>query len=138
MVSAICPNCHILLVEATSNSDANLYAAENEAATLGATEISNSWSGGEYSGESSDSSTYFDHPGIAITAASGDSGYAAGTQFPASSQYVTAVGGTTLSKASGTTRGWSVRLVGRRQRLLGVHHEAVLAAGLRLFNALRE
>ncbi len=107
MVSAICPNCHILLVEASSNSDANLYRAENEAATLAATQISNSWSGGEYSGETSDSSTYFNHPSIAITAATGDSGYSAGTQFPASSQYVTAVGGTSLSKASGTSRGWS-------------------------------
>jgi subtilase family serine protease len=106
MVSAICPNCNIVLVEANSNSNSDLYSAENAAATLGATEISNSWSGGEYSGETSDSSKYFNHSGIAITAASGDSGYAAGTQFPAASQYVTAVGGTTL-KASGTTRGWT-------------------------------
>ena len=106
MVSAICPNCHILLVEASSNSDANLYTAENEAAALGATQISNSWSGGEYSGETSDSSTYFKHTGIAITVAAGDSGY--GSQFPTASQYVTAVGGTSLTKASGTQpRGWS-------------------------------
>src|ERR1700674_4230564 len=32
MVSAICPSCHIMLVEATSNSFANMGAAENEAA----------------------------------------------------------------------------------------------------------
>ena len=37
----------ILLVEAESNSNANLYAAEQTAASLGATEISNSWGGGE-------------------------------------------------------------------------------------------
>src|SRR5580698_9194842 len=42
MVSAICPNCHIILVEATSASDTDLAASVNEAATLGATEISNS------------------------------------------------------------------------------------------------
>jgi subtilase family serine protease len=62
MVSAVCPNCHILLVEATTNSFANLSAAEDEAAKLGATEISNSWGGGEYSSEVSDQS-HFNHPG---------------------------------------------------------------------------
>ncbi|HLZ80433.1 MAG TPA: S53 family peptidase [Ktedonobacteraceae bacterium] len=103
MVSAICPNCHILLVEASSNSFANLSAAVDEAATLKANEISNSYGGSEYSSEVSDQSHY-NHPGIAITVSSGDSGY--GVQFPAASQYVTAVGGTTLNKAS-NTRGWS-------------------------------
>ncbi len=103
MVSAVCPNCHILLVEASSNSFANLAAAVDEAAQLGATEISNSYGGGEYSSEVNDESHY-NHPGIAITVSSGDSGY--GVEFPAASQYVTAVGGTTLNKAS-NTRGWS-------------------------------
>ena len=92
----ICTNCKILLVEATSNSFADLGAAENESAALGANEISNSWSGGEYSGETSDELNYFKHPGIAITFATGDDGYGGGVGFPASSQYVTAVGGTTL------------------------------------------
>jgi subtilase family serine protease len=104
MVSAVCPNCHILLVEATTNSFANLAAAVDEAAKLGATEISNSYGGSEYANEVSDQSHY-NHPGIAVTVSSGDSGY--GVQFPASSQYVTAVGGTTLNSASNTTRGWS-------------------------------
>lgn len=103
MVSAICPNCHILLVEASSNSFANLSAAVDEAASLKATEISNSYGGSEYSSEVSDQSHY-NHPGIAITASSGDGGY--GVEFPAASQYVTAVGGTSLTRAS-NTRGWS-------------------------------
>lgn len=103
MVSAICPNCHILLVEATSNSFSNLAAAVDEAAKLGANEISNSYGGSEYSNEVSDQS-HFNHPGIAITVSSGDSGY--GVQFPAVSQYVTAVGGTTLNRAT-NSRGWS-------------------------------
>jgi len=103
MVSAICPNCHILLVEATTNSFSNLAAAVDEAAALGANEISNSYGGSEYSNEVTDQSHY-NHPGIAITVSSGDSGY--GVQFPAASQYVTAVGGTTLNKAS-NSRGWS-------------------------------
>lgn len=90
----ICQNCKIVLVEASSNSLANLGAAENEAAKLGANVISNSYGGSEYSSETSDENTYFNHPGIAITVSSGDGGY--GVEFPAASQYVTAVGGTTL------------------------------------------
>jgi subtilase family serine protease len=103
MVSAVCPNCHILLVEANNNSFTNLSAAVDEAAALGAKEISNSYGGSEYSGEVNDQSHY-NHPGIAVTVSSGDSGY--GVQFPAASRYVTAVGGTSLSKAS-NSRGWS-------------------------------
>ncbi len=103
MVSAICPSCRILLVEASSNSFANLSAAVDEAAKLGATEISNSYGGSEYSSETSDQSHY-NHPGVAITVSSGDGGY--GVEFPAASQYVTAVGGTSLARAS-NTRGWS-------------------------------
>jgi subtilase family serine protease len=105
MVSAICPNCKILLVEASSNSLANLGAAVNEAARLGATEISNSYGGSE---SSSDTllydPSYFKHAGIAITASSGDNGY--GVEYPAASQYVTAVGGTSLTRAP-NARGWS-------------------------------
>ncbi len=104
MVSAICPNCHILLVEASSSSLTNLGASVNEAAKLGANEISNSYGGSESSSDTSYDASYYNHPGIAITASSGDSGY--GPQYPAASQYVTAVGGTTLTKAS-TTRGWT-------------------------------
>ncbi len=90
---AICQNCKILLVEAESNSFSDLDAAVNEAAALGASEISNSYGGGEYSSEVSDAT--YDHPGIAITASAGDSGYRA--EYPAASPYVIAVGGTTLT-----------------------------------------
>jgi subtilase family serine protease len=100
MVSAVCPNCHILLVEASTASYANLGAAVNEAAALHANAISNSYGGGDVSDASA---PYYNHPGIAITASSGDSGY--GVQFPASSHYVTAVGGTHLTTAS-NSRGW--------------------------------
>jgi hypothetical protein len=103
MVSTACPKCHILLVEATNNSDENLYVAEDEAVKLGASEISNSWAGEEYSGETADD-TYFDHPGVPIFASAGDEGY--GVNYPAASRYVVAVGGTTLKKAS-NSRGWS-------------------------------
>jgi subtilase family serine protease len=101
MASAICPGCHVLLVEATSASLANLGAAVDEAATLGATTISNSYGGGELLARLSGASSHYNHPGIAITASSGDSGY--GVSFPATAATVTAVGGTTLTW-NGTTR----------------------------------
>lgn len=104
MVSAICPNCNILLVEATSSSYANLGTAVNEAVKLGATAVSNSYGGSDSSSDSSYDSSYYKHSGVAITASSGDGGY--GVEYPAASQYVTAVGGTSLSTAS-NTRGWT-------------------------------
>jgi subtilase family serine protease len=102
MVSAACPNCSILLVEASSNSFTSLGTAENEAAKLGATEINSSWGGGESSRDTSYDNSYFKHQKVVITASSGDSGY--GVQYPAASQYVTAVGGTSLTSSSGS---WS-------------------------------
>src|SRR5436305_4821966 len=104
MVSAICPNCHILLVEASSSSLTNLGTAVNRAAAMGASAISNSYGGSESSSDTSYDTSYYNHPGIAITVSSGDSGY--GVQYPAASQYVTAVGGTSLTRAS-NARGWS-------------------------------
>ncbi|MFF3125469.1 carboxypeptidase regulatory-like domain-containing protein [Streptomyces sp. NPDC057908] len=104
MVSATCPNCHILLVEADDNYMENLGAAVNEAVASGAKYVSNSWGGGEGSDESTFDGQYFKHPGVAITASSGDDGY--GVSYPAASPYVTAVGGTSLVKDS-STRGWS-------------------------------
>lgn len=107
MVSAICPNCHIVLVEASSSSYANLGTAENEAVKLGANAVSNSWGGADSSSDTSLDSQYFHHPGVAITAATGDSGYAAGPIYPSTSPNVIAVGGTTLAAAGGTTRGYA-------------------------------
>ena len=103
MVSAICPNCHIILVEASNNEDSRLAAAENEAATLGATEISNSFASAAPS-EAQEYAKAYDHPGISITAAGGDHGY--GVESPASDPHVIAVGGTTLVPAS-NRRGWT-------------------------------
>ncbi|MFJ8310405.1 MULTISPECIES: putative Ig domain-containing protein [unclassified Streptomyces] len=104
MVSAVCPQCHILLVEATSASMADLGTAVNRAVTMGAKYVSNSYGGSEDATDPTSDSTYFNHPGVAITVSSGDSGY--GVEYPAASQYVTSVGGTSLSRAS-NSRGWS-------------------------------
>ncbi|MGW1745418.1 S53 family peptidase [Streptomyces sp. NPDC002092] len=104
MVSATCPNCNILLVEAKSASDANLGTAVNEAVKLGAKFVSNSYGGSESSSDTTYDSRYYNHPGVAITASAGDSGY--GAEYPAASKYVTAVGGTKLSTSS-NSRGWT-------------------------------
>jgi hypothetical protein len=76
----------------------------NTAVGLGAKFVSNSYGGSESSSDTSYDTSYFNHPGVAITVSSGDSGY--GVEYPAASKYVTAVGGTSLSKAS-NTRGWT-------------------------------
>lgn len=102
MASAMCPRCQIWLVEGNTNSYANLAAAVNTAASLGAHVISNSYGGGESGTQSYEPS--YNHAGVAITASSGDSGY--GVQFPASSPHVTAVGGTHLV-TDGSARGWA-------------------------------
>jgi hypothetical protein len=104
MVSAICPNCHILLVEASSPTTANLGTAVNTAVSMGANAVSNSYGGSESSSDTSYDTSYYKHPGVAIVASSGDSGY--GVEYPAASQYVTAVGGTSLTRTS-NTRGWT-------------------------------
>jgi subtilase family serine protease len=103
MVSAVCPKCNIVLVEATSASIANLGAAVNRAVTMGAKYVSNSYGGDEYSGETTDANSFYNHPGVVQTVSSGDDGF--GVEFPAASNTVTAVGGTSLTRNS-STRGW--------------------------------
>jgi hypothetical protein len=120
-VSALCPNCHILLVEAKSFSPNNMLAAQQTAKNLGATVISDSW---RMLPTSPAQQSFFEHaaftfPGIATVAASGDTGYlgvgsdptcgaAPYTQtptlcnaYPAALPGVAAVGGTSLAPTSG-------------------------------------
>ncbi|HEY0515788.1 MAG TPA: IPT/TIG domain-containing protein, partial [Solirubrobacteraceae bacterium] len=108
---AICPGCHILLVEANSEKFADLGTAVNAAAKLGATVISNSYGGSEEGSDTTLGATYYTHPASVLVASSGDCGYlneACGlptpVDFPAASSGVVAVGGTSLSEASGS---WS-------------------------------
>ncbi len=102
MVSAICPNCKILLVEANSATITDLGTSVDTAVKMGASVVSNSYGGSEYSGETT-ADSYYHHSGVVITAAAGDGGY--GVEYPAASPFVTAVGGTTLTGSSGTS--WS-------------------------------
>ena len=98
MVSAVCPNCKILLVEANSPSFDDLGAGVDRAASMGAKAIGNSYYGAEWSGETAYDSHYH-HPGVAITVSAGDQ---PSSFYPAASPYVTAVGGTSLSGSSGS------------------------------------
>ncbi len=96
---AIAPNAKIYLVEAASDSTADLYAAEQLAATLpGVQEVSNSWGGDEASDELTYDST-FAAPGVVYFASSGDTGGI--TEYPAVSPNVVGVGGTSLVYSKG-------------------------------------
>jgi subtilase family serine protease len=120
MVSAICPRCHILLVEANSADEAivtsnpvqhsDLGAAVDTAVNLGATEVSNSYGSVGPEPDQTFFDHYYNHPGVAITASAGDEDY--GTIWPAASPYVTAVGGTELTTDPTSPRGWSEEVWG--------------------------
>jgi subtilase family serine protease len=104
MVSAICPACHIYLVEANSASLKNLGTAVDSAISVDhAKFVSNSYGGNQSTNDSTYDTKYYKHKGVAVTASAGDSGY--GVSYPAASKFVTAVGGTSLSTAT-NSRGW--------------------------------
>ncbi len=105
-VSALCPNCHILLVETNSSSLSDLDAGIAAAIGLHANQVSNSWAG-----TSSVPVGVASFSGAAVIAATGDHGYpgAGVDNYPAAFPGVTAAGGTTLSGAAGgtSTRGYT-------------------------------
>ncbi|HTW20066.1 MAG TPA: hypothetical protein VME70_07650, partial [Mycobacteriales bacterium] len=108
-VRGVCHTCRVLLVEANGPSDSDLATAENTAVRLGATEISNSF-GRPEGGATKSTLAGFNHPGVVITASTGDDGWFGwdfafdsnedGSQnaasFPATDPDVVAVGGTSL------------------------------------------
>jgi N-acetylneuraminic acid mutarotase/uncharacterized protein YegP (UPF0339 family) len=112
MVSAAAPNAHIVLVEADSANFSDLGTAVDQAVAQGAKYVSNSYGtnytsapgSGEDPAELQYDTQYYQHPGVAVVASSGDGDY--GVSYPAASQYVTSVGGTSLVKDS-SARGWS-------------------------------
>lgn len=97
------PAAKIVLVQAASSSDANLFGAVQYATSVvvGATEVSMSFGSSEFSGETTYDSSFTTTSGTLFTASSGDSGH--GTEYPAASPNVIAVGGTTLNGCSGTS-----------------------------------
>ena len=109
MVSAICPNCKILLVEANNSSLNSLGHAVRTAFRHGAKFISNSYGGREFSSEAVADRLFYKHAGVVITASAGDDGF--GVQYPAASRWVTSVGGTHLAHSS-NKRGWAEKAWG--------------------------
>ena len=105
MVSAVCPDCRILLVEANSANLADLGTAVDTAVRLGAVAVSNSYGAGEWAAESTQD-PHYNHPGVVITASTGDAGWVDGVEYPAASPFVVAIGGTSLSHAA-NARGWT-------------------------------
>jgi MYXO-CTERM domain-containing protein len=112
MVSAACPLCNILVVQADDNLGDGLLVAQDTAVQLGATVISNSWGGPEEANtppsQIAATEAHFNHPGVAIFASAGDDGYndgGEGPDYPATSAHVIAVGGTRLLRVS-NERGW--------------------------------
>lgn len=104
-VSAACPECKILLVQGDDNSLESLGAAVDTAVRLGAKFVSNSYGVG---GEAADETLYdhhYDHPGVVVTVSTGDTGHV--QSWPATNPNVVAVGGTRLTAAPGTARGWT-------------------------------
>ncbi len=98
-VSALCPRCHIVLVEASTAYTSDLQAAQATANALGAQQISDSWGAAQNVAPGG----AFTFTGVATVAAAGDSGYLGATQnqYPAALSGVTAAGGTTLTPTNG-------------------------------------
>jgi len=130
MVSAACPECKIMLVEANGELPAETGAAVDTAASLGAQVISNSYGYPEdyepWCGKNGCTTytSHYHHPGVEVVASSGDSGYnniydgLSAPSFPAASPDVIAVGGTALHKSK-TARGWSETVWGEPAREIG-------------------
>ncbi len=99
---AMAPEAKIVLVEAASNSFADLLAAEDMASKMvnaaGGGEVSNSWGGDEFSGETGYDS-HFVKAGVVFFASSGDS---PGTIWPGTSSNVVSAGGTTVRRNPST------------------------------------
>jgi subtilase family serine protease len=92
---AMAPGAKIILVEAASNSNSDLYAAVAKAGTLpGVKEISMSWGGSEFHQETQ-SDSKFQVAGIVYFASSGDTG--GKVIYPGCSPYAVSAGGTTLN-----------------------------------------
>lgn len=109
---AMAPGAKIILVEAASNSNSNLYSAVVKAASLvsangGKGEVSMSWGASEYFYEALYDSD-FKKANVVFVASTGDNGK---TEYPSTSPYVVAAGGTTINTNSdgsfASETGWS-------------------------------
>ena len=101
MVSAVCPQCNILLVEAEQRLHQRpRHRGRHRGGARREVRVQQLRRRRLRPARP----RHFDHPGVVITASTGDNGY--GVSFPASAPTVTAVGGTRLVR-SASTRGWT-------------------------------
>jgi hypothetical protein len=107
MISAACPHCRILVVDANSTSDWDLAQTDDTAARMGAAVISNSYGQRENGLAMKFRGNYVHHSHMTVVS-SGDLGYDA-ANFPANLAGVTAVGGTALARAR-NSRGFTERV----------------------------
>ncbi|MEU1600829.1 S53 family peptidase [Streptomyces sp. NPDC005708] len=105
MVSAVCPSCHITLIEADDDSD-NLFTAVKTTGDLGIKYVSMSWGGPETGEDPAYDAQYFKPSGVVYAVSSGDYAYDWGVSYPSTSGRVVSVGGTSLTRAD-SSRGWS-------------------------------
>ncbi len=95
---AMAPAAKLILVEAASNSLADLMQAEQVASNLvaaaGGGQVTNSWGSSEFTGETTYDSNFL-KAGVVFFASSGDS---PGPSYPSSSPNVVSAGGTTISR----------------------------------------
>jgi hypothetical protein len=110
MVSAICPTCNIVLVEAESDSTSDLEAAVSVAAR-NAHWVSMSWGSPEMPTDVNRNSTYVDASSKwhdLYVAGTGDWGYGAGNLlYPSTSPNVVGAGGTAPLPDAASARGFS-------------------------------
>jgi kumamolisin len=107
---AMAPNAKIVLVEAKTNSFADLFQAVDVASGIaGAREVSMSWGGSESSTEASNDSHFPSGNSIVYLAASGDTSGA--TIYPGVSPNVVSAGGTRINRDASrifvSETGWS-------------------------------
>jgi hypothetical protein len=106
MVSAVCPNCQILLVEANDATTTNMLTAEQTAFGEFPEVVTNSWGTSEWQGQTTDDAQLHPtSPKTLVLASAGDNGY--GAQWPAAIPGVVSVGGTVLSRSTSAPRGWT-------------------------------
>ncbi len=102
---AIAPQANIILFEATSSTNSNLFTAVTTAGSY-CSVVSMSWGGTETSGETSYDAD-MQHAGVTYLSSTGDNG--APGNYPGFSPYVIAVGGTTLTLNADNT--WNNEVV---------------------------
>lgn len=109
LISAMCPNCKLILADSDSGYTRDLNVLMNRLKIAGANIVSISLAGPEQGNQPYEAG--FSQANLPVLAASGDYGYQQQNgkdivNFPSSYPAVTAVGGTTLTPSS-NTRGWS-------------------------------